>query len=142
MNTRESSVLHPGMNPSSLQASSLAMVPGHPECTDIAVSGPVSTPALLRDPHRLSRSVPGEVPAVNWYQMSGLVSEEPQSAEPSLLAHSRLPISVLPLRIGVAEAQLLLAGAALEMKLRFKRNAPLANRNAASPKCVMRMNTR
>src|SRR5262245_51459957 len=105
------------------------------------VSGPESRPALLREPQRLRSSRPPNG-AVNRYQMSGLVAAEPQSHEPSLLAHRRLPMSVLPLRMVVAEAQLSLAGAAVETKLRLRRKTPLAKRKAASPKCATRMKTR
>src|SRR5262249_23248735 len=112
---REARGLQPGMNPSSLQASSFAIVPGHREWIETAVSGPVSAPALLRDPHAEMVSVPGWA-ALNTYQMSGLVSLAPQSPEPSFDAQRRLPMRVLPLKIGVALAQLSLAGATEDTK--------------------------
>src|SRR5437879_5856513 len=105
----ESRPLQPVIPPSSLQASSLAVVPGQAECAEITVSMPVAGPLISRDPQPLTWSIPLQM-AVNLYQTSRLLDEAPHVASPSDVARWRLPVRTETGKTVKALAQLSLPG--------------------------------
>ncbi len=94
--------LLPPLALSSLQAIWLAVVPGQPEWSEITVS--------YRDPHVSKCTVP-QLGAVKVYHTSGDAVEEPQVAEPSLVALAVEPLTVPPMEKATALAQMLFGGA-------------------------------
>src|SRR5262245_3484390 len=114
--TTESVSSHPAAPASSLQASWLAAVPGHPEWTLRTESMPRPTPPRLREPQVETWRVPVQG-AVNWYQTSRLWVEAPQDSAPSAVARAseKEPWNPNPLTTASACSQLSWLGRRAEL---------------------------